>query len=86
MSYRLVVEAAAARDLRSLRGQPILRRLTAAIDRLTEDPRPAGCKKLTVRPGWHIRVGDYRVVYDIEDVVRIVTIERVRHRSSVYEE
>ncbi len=86
MSYRLVVEAAAARDLRSLRGQPILRRLTAAIDRLTDDPRPAGCKKLTVRPGWRIRVGDYRVVYDIEDVVRIVTIERVRHRSSVYEE
>ena len=53
---------------------------------LAEDPRPLGCKKLKGRKDqWRIRVGDYRVVYTIDDAKLLVEVTRVRHRSEVYE-
>jgi len=57
-----------------------------AISALASDPRPNGCKKLKGSEGelWRIRVGDYRVVYFIEDEIELVDIQRVRHRKEVY--
>ena len=51
---------------------------------LRENPRPPGCRKLMDQPGWRVRAGDYRIVYEIDDVSRIVTILRVGHRKEIY--
>lgn len=54
---------------------------------LAENPRPAGCKKLSnsKEQMWRIRVGDYRLLYTIEDQVKIVDIRRVGHRKDIYD-
>jgi mRNA interferase RelE/StbE len=60
-------------------------RMVEAIDALGEQPRPAGARKLSgAEHRYRIRVGDYRVIYTIEDSSQTVTIERVRHRSAAY--
>ncbi len=59
-------------------------RLIEAIRNLGDNPRPHGCRKLTGREGWRIRVGDYRVIYEIDDGGRTVTILHVGHRRDVY--
>ena len=63
-----------------------LRKVEIAIDQLGTTPRPNGCKKLKGSLGnyWLIRVGDYRVIYSIEDKIEIIDIRRVRHRKDVY--
>ncbi len=60
------------------------RRVVAAIDALATDPRPPGCRKLEDRPGWRIRIGNYRVIHQIEDTVRVVMIIESGHRRDVY--
>jgi len=85
MAYRVIFEPTAQRQMKRLDRLPIYRRLRQRILALADDPRPPGCRKLTGHPGWRIRVGDYRVVYEIDDVVRLVAIERVQHRDSVYD-
>jgi len=57
----------------------------AAIRALGNNPRPAGCRKLAgSKNDWRIRVGDYRVIYEITDAVWIVRVNRVRHRREAY--
>ena len=56
-----------------------------AIQALAQNPRPPGCRKLAgSQHDWRIRVGDYRVIYEIADTIRIVCINRVRPRREVY--
>lgn len=59
-------------------------RIRSAMAGLQLDPRPSGCSKLTGRDGWRIRVGVYRVIYDIDDVRGTVTVIHVGHRRDVY--
>ena len=59
-------------------------RVRAAITALAHNPRPPGCLKLTGRDAWRTRVGDYRVIYEIDDTAHIVTVVDIGHRSSVY--
>ena len=59
-------------------------RINRAIQRLAENPRPPGVKKLTAREGYRIRVGDYRILYQIDDGVEVVIIYRVMSRGDVY--
>jgi len=55
------------------------------VSALSKNPRPFGCRKLSGSENdWRIRVGDYRVIYEIADANRIVRINRVRHRKEVY--
>lgn len=54
------------------------------IDRLEEDPRPPDAKKLRGSREYSLRVGPYRVLYDIDDEARIVTIYRIKHRREAY--
>ena len=56
-----------------------------AILELEENPRPAGNKKLKGRDGYKIRIGNYRVLYSIDDLIRIVEISGVKHRREAYE-
>lgn len=63
------------------------RRVVAAIGKLREEPRPSGVKKLVgnFRPDqWRVRVGDFRIVYTIEDKVLLVAIMKVDNRKDVY--
>lgn len=82
--YRVFLERAAERDLNKLSVR-MHDRMISAIRRLAKNPRPAGCRKLTGADNdWRIRVGDYRVVYEIVDTIRVVRVNRVRHRCEVY--
>ena len=59
-------------------------RLRAAIEELGEEPRPRGSRKLSGREGWRIRVGEYRVLYEIDEGAREVTVLDVGHRRDIY--
>jgi mRNA interferase RelE/StbE len=59
-------------------------RILRAIRKLADNPRPSGCKKLKGRDEYRIRVGDYRVIYEIHDDVLIVLVIKVAHRREVY--
>jgi mRNA interferase RelE/StbE len=87
---KIVVAPEASRDLKSLARRPpnsdILRRIDEAILALSVNPRPAGAAKLAPGELWRIRVGDYRVLYEIDDRVATITIARIRHRSEAYRE
>ena len=62
------------------------KRVIQAIRKLSKDPRPHGARKLSgeMRGAWRIRVGDYRVLYDIDDDQRLVIILAVLHRREAY--
>lgn len=82
--YRVLLERAAEKDLSRLSSE-IHDRVVAAIQALANNPRPPGCRKLAgSKHDWRIRVGDYRVVYEIADAIRVVRVNRVRHRREVY--
>jgi mRNA interferase RelE/StbE len=84
VAYRVELTPAAQRDLRSL-DRPVLRRVDAKIRALAEDPRPHGAEKLAGEAEiYRIRVGDYRILYQIEDALVRVLVVRVRHRREVY--
>ena len=59
-------------------------RVRDAIRALARDHRPVGSKRLTGRPGWRVRVGFYRVIYEVDDVNHVITIMHVGHRRDVY--
>jgi mRNA interferase RelE/StbE len=82
--YSILLERAAEKDLRRLSPE-VHDRVIPTIQGLGRNPRPPGCRKLTgTANDWRIRVGDYRVVYDIDDTAQIVRVNRVRHRREVY--
>ena len=63
---------------------PLRDRIRSVIDGLAMDPRPTGVVKLAGRDDYRIRVGDYRVVYAVDDDERMVLVARVAHRREVY--
>lgn len=82
--FEVLIERAAEKDLRRLSAE-IHDRCVIAICALSDNPRPSGSKKLAgSKSDWRIRIGDYRVVYEIADTIRIVRVHRVRHRAEVY--
>ena len=84
MPYAIEVTPAALRQLRKIDGSDQAR-IIAAIDRLAHQPRPAGIRALTGHPGLlRIRVGDYRVVYSVDDGRLVVTIIAAAHRRAIY--
>jgi mRNA interferase RelE/StbE len=82
--YALTFRPAALRALRKLDRQ-IAERIKAATEALQDDPRPPGAKMLTGSHGlWRIRIGDYRVVYTVDDQQRLVRVAAAGHRRDVY--
>jgi len=61
-------------------------KILAAIEKLSDNPRPAGCKKLREWNAYRIRIGDYRVIYEIHDDVLVVLVVKVAHRREAYQE
>ena len=82
--YRVLLERSAEKDLTRLSSE-MHDRVIATIQALATNPRPPGCRKLAgSKNDWRIRVGDYRLIYEIADAIRIVRVNRVRHRREVY--
>lgn len=82
--YEVYLERAAERDLKRLPDQEF-EAITKAIKALGGTPRPHGCRKLSgSRNDWRIRVGDRRVLYEIDDKAKVLHIMRVRHRKEAY--
>jgi mRNA interferase RelE/StbE len=83
MQYRIEFRPAALREIRRI-PRPFKGRLLAAIAALADTPRPPGSVRLQGPEGFHrVRVGDYRIVYLIEDRVLLVCVIRVAHRKDV---
>ncbi|MFI5218365.1 MAG: type II toxin-antitoxin system RelE/ParE family toxin [Bacteroidia bacterium] len=81
--YRVSIEKKVLKQLEKLPRQDYLK-LKRAINLLAQNPRPQGCKKLEGRAGYRIRVGDYRVIYEIRDDILAVFILAAGHRKNIY--
>jgi mRNA interferase RelE/StbE len=82
--YAVRFHPSAARELEKLEAGT-RRRLARAVERLADDPRGGGATKLRGADDlWRLRVGDYRVIYQIRDAVLLVLVIRVRHRRDAY--
>jgi mRNA interferase RelE/StbE len=86
LTYSVGLTKLAAKELAGLPAA-IIDRLDRQILALAEIPRPSGCKKLKGRftEGYRVRVGDYRILYLIDDQQHTVSIYRIGHRRDVYE-
>jgi mRNA interferase RelE/StbE len=83
-AYTIDVRPRARRSLRQL-DPPVRKAVAQVIDGLAADPRPPGFRSLTGhRPYLRVRSGDYRVIYAVDDHVRVVTIAAVGHRREIY--
>jgi len=83
MNYDVFILRRAQKELASL-PKSNYQRSRDAIAALSSNPRPAGCKKLSGREGWRIRSGDYRIIYEIDDRQKRITVLHVGHRRDVY--
>jgi len=85
VTYRTELTPAAARDLRKL-PRDVLRRVHAVLVVLSETPRPPKAQRLVgeLREYLRVRVGDFRIVYLVDDDRLVVCVIRVRHRKDVY--
>lgn len=81
--YRIELRPAALRALRKLDPQ-VRSRVQGVIALLAEDPRPPASRPLKGRPGFRVRVGDYRIIYVIEDDVLLVVVVALGHRRDIY--
>ncbi len=83
-SYRVVLARSARKELERLPGT-VAARVLDALEELEEQPRPVGSKKLRGSEDlWRVRIGDYRVIYAINDVSRLVDVLVIRHRRDAY--
>jgi mRNA interferase RelE/StbE len=84
MAYALQFKPAALRQLEKL-SPDVQKRVASKIERLRDDPFPTGCKKMMALPDtWRIRVGKYRIVYQVHRGVLLVLVLTVGHRKDVY--
>jgi len=84
VTYAIERKPSARKEIRKL-DVSIRRRVIEAVDGLSRDPRPVGSVTLTGSPGWRrIRIGSYRVVYEIHDDALVVLVLRIGGRGGVY--
>ena len=82
--YSIVFARSARRELERL-NDPISSRILKRIESLASSPRPSGCRKLEGTENlWRVRVGDYRIIYAVDDLTRMVDITCIRHRRDAY--
>ncbi len=83
MNYTIRIERSAQKQLAKI-NSPFFEAITSKVIALENDPRPPGCKKLAGRESWRIRVGDYRIIYNIYDNVLLIHVIDIDHRRQVY--
>jgi mRNA interferase RelE/StbE len=82
-SYRLFIKPSAGKEIEALPKQD-RRRIVAKITSLSHDPRPPGCEKLSGHDQYRLRQGNYRILYEIQDLDLVVVVVKVGHRRDVY--
>ena len=84
-SYSVELKPTARKELEGLPDN-MLSRVVRKVESLAQTPRPTGCKKLKgYKDQWRVRVGDWRVVYIVDDEAKLVSVTRIAHRREVYE-
>ena len=81
--YSIEFKKSATKELNSLPNKEI-KKILNSINQLIENPRPINSKKLSASERYRIRVGDYRILYEIKDQILIVYIIKIAHRKDVY--
>jgi mRNA interferase RelE/StbE len=83
--YSLEIKHSAQKELDAL-DDVLFTRIDRKILALANNPRPAGCKKLKgYKDQWRVRIGDWRVLYIVDDAAKLVAVTRIAHRREVYE-
>lgn len=83
--YSVQIKRSAIKELEGITGRNDRRRVVGRIQALSASPRPAGCEKLSGHPDrYRVRQGDYRIVYAVDDLARVVLVVKVGHRREVY--
>ena len=83
--YKISIAKPAEKDLKRME-RNVKNRVVTAISSLKDEPRPLGCRKIQSEEGvWRIRIGDWRIVYFIDDVRQEINIIRIAHRKEFYE-
>jgi mRNA interferase RelE/StbE len=82
--YKLLIKKSAAKELEAISRKVDRQRIVARIEALADDPRPAGCMKLSGSERYRIRQGPYRIVYAIEDEQLAVYVVKIGDRKNVY--
>lgn len=83
MTYTVEILRTAQKELGKI-NRPDQDRIIDAIQSLSETPRPSGCLKLSGREAWRIRIGSYRVIYEVHDNRLVVLVVQIGHRRDVY--
>ncbi|MBM4133624.1 MAG: type II toxin-antitoxin system RelE/ParE family toxin [Nitrospira sp.] len=82
-SYSLLIKKSAEKELRGL-PKADLARIVERIRSLAQQPRPAGCEKLSGQDRYRVRQGDYRIVYSVDDEQKVLEVVKIGHRREVY--
>ncbi|MBA2562647.1 MAG: type II toxin-antitoxin system RelE/ParE family toxin [Chitinophagaceae bacterium] len=83
--YTVVLTKTAEKELQRL-PSPTIEKIVNTLKSMEENPRPSGCKKLKgYKNLWRIRVGDYRIIYAIEDVTLMVDVREIGNRKNIYD-
>jgi mRNA interferase RelE/StbE len=84
MAYHVNFTKTAFKELERIQ-EPYFSALKKAVYNLADTPRPHGCKKLKGSTSYRIRVGDYRVIYDIFDSILVIEVITLGHRKDMYQ-
>ena len=84
MAYQITIKKSVIKSLEKIQ-EPYYSNIKTALFNLADNPRPSGCKKLQGRNGYRIRVGDFRIIYEIFDEVLVVEVIHFGHRKDVYQ-
>jgi mRNA interferase RelE/StbE len=84
-NYQVVLSKSAEKELNKLPAQ-VIAKIMPVLQSLENNPRPAGCKKLKgFTDLWRVRIGDYRIIYAIEDVILLVDVRAIGNRRDIYD-
>lgn len=83
MAYQLIIRPSAERDLNSLPDKEV-EQIVRRIIQLINNPRPFGIQKLTDEEVYRIRIGKYRILFEVDDKKKVIFIFRIKHRKEVY--
>ena len=84
VNYKIEIKRSAPKEIEKL-PKSVLKRVLNKIQSLGREPRPSGCKKLTADEKYRVRVGDYRILYSIENDKLMIYIVKVGHRKKIYD-
>lgn len=84
MKYKVIIKRTAQKEIKSL-PKSVIKRVVIKIQDLANNPRPSGSKKIVgTNDTWRVRVGNYRIIYDVFDEVLVVEVIAVSHRKDAY--